>query len=202
MRNRLVVVMPLFVAAALSVTVFLGRQAEAPALPQNDQAAAPTAPAALREGEPPPAEHGGVTDAVDARLHALQVRAQGQAAAPDSVLALARLLHDAHRPGPAAQYYRQYLANQPEDRRAWLDLANVLASAGLWQEALEASQALLELDREDAAAMYNTGAILATLGREDEARTWWNRVTEGPDPRLSRMAKESMARLTPAVETQ
>lgn len=118
---------------------------------------------------------------------------------PDDLAALerlGRLWQDAHRPGEAVDPYRRYLALNPMNRQVWLDLANCYAALGEWEAAGEASEALLALYPGDPAAMYNAGAVQATLGRREEADRWWRRV-EGQtrDPELAARARAALADL-------
>jgi tetratricopeptide (TPR) repeat protein len=130
-----------------------------------------------------------------AQLETLKLRL---AASPNDTALLmrtARLLDDAHQPDAAATYYERYLAVDPHNRQAWLDVASAYAALGRWEDALEATQSVLDMDPDDLTAMYNLGAIYANMGKYEEARSWWERVGDHADSSLADRAAASLARL-------
>jgi tetratricopeptide (TPR) repeat protein len=130
-----------------------------------------------------------------AQLETLRLRL---AAAPDDTALLmrtARLLDDAHQPGEAIIYYERYLAIDPGSKQVWLDVSNVYAALGRWENALEATESVLKINPDDLMAMYNLGAIYANMGRYEEARSWWEKVQGHPDGSLADRAAASLERL-------
>jgi len=176
----------------MALVMFLRGQAAVPS-PHGDQSAPPVGSQVSIETMSP--DHAGSTEGVEAQIHALTASAVDEGTDPQALLRLARLQHDGHDPDAAADTYERYLELRPEDRQVWLDLANALAAAGRWGDALSASQRLLQIVPDDPAALYNLGAVQATLGRIDEAKTAWHAVMAGPDPDLARLAVESLERL-------
>ena len=122
-------------------------------------------------------------------------------AAPEdtaALLRLARLKQDGHQTDEAIAYYRRYLARAPDARQAWLDLAQSLGQLERWDEALEATEALLERFPNDPAGLYNLGAVHANAGRPAEARAVWERVAaQDGDATLRAMAASALQRLGP-----
>ncbi len=136
---------------------------------------------------------------VDPSFHArlMTLRTQLDAAPEDTILLLeaARLQQDAHQHEESAASYERYLALAPDNRQVWLDLANVYAGMGRWDEAQRVSNALLERVPNDPSAMYNLGAIAANQDNPTEARQWWARVRDGSDTALATQATNSLAQL-------
>lgn len=138
-------------------------------------------------------------DNVDPSFHARLMALREQlTTAPDDTTALlqaARLEQDAHQLPDAAEHYERFLTLHPRNHQVWLDLANVLAGDGRWDDALRASESMLEHYPDDPSAMYNLGAIHANQGRPDDARRWWTSVRDGADPTLAERATTSLAQL-------
>ncbi|MEP0548955.1 MAG: tetratricopeptide repeat protein [Rhodothermales bacterium] len=149
---------------------------------------------AVAEVAPPPS-----ADNVDPSFHARLMALREQlTTTPDDTTALlqaARLEQDAHQLPAAAEHYERYLALRPQAHQVWLDLANVLAGDGRWDEAQRASESMLEHYPDDPSAMYNLGAIHANQGRPDEARRWWTSVQGGADASLAERATSSLGQL-------
>ncbi len=143
---------------------------------------------------PPPS-----ADNVDPSFHARLMTLKEQLeAAPEDTTALlqaARLEQDAHQLPAAAEHYERFLALHPRNHQVWLDLANVLAGDERWDDALRASESMLEHYPDDPSAMYNLGAIHANQGRPDEARRWWTSVRDGANATLAAQAETSLAQL-------
>lgn len=116
-----------------------------------------------------------------------------------ALLRMARLKQDGHETEEAIAYYRRYLALRPGARQAWLDLTQCLGTLAQWDEALEATQTLLDRFPDDPAALYNLGAIYANTSRFDEARATWQRVTrQDADEQMKTMAEGALQRLPAA----
>ena len=78
----------------------------------------------------------------------------------------AMLLRD---PDAAAKAYRRLIDRQPRDPRAWIDLARVQESGGLWLDARQSLTTALTLDKQYAPAHLRLGALEAQEGRRDQA---------------------------------
>ncbi|MBX2820840.1 MAG: tetratricopeptide repeat protein [Rhodothermaceae bacterium] len=111
---------------------------------------------------------------------------------------LAQVLHDDSRYEEAAVYYNQFLALAPRNVQGWLDLANVYAALQDWDNALEASQSLLDFVPHHPSAMYNMGAIHANLSNLEEATFWWTQVRDqNEDADLAQQAEQNLLRIQP-----
>lgn len=138
-------------------------------------------------------------DNVDPGFHGRQMKLEERVtAAPDDTAGLrelADLLMDAHDPAASVEYRRRYLEHSPSDRQAWLDLASAAAAAGDTDSARQAMLSLIELNADDATALYNLGAIDANAGNRSAARTWWEKAARAADPAIARAAGEALARI-------
>ncbi len=163
-----------FVGVAVGTFVWQTPPAAAP-----DAAPGTAAPEANRPVPGPTASVPGkanVDHSVRAETEALKQQARRAPRDTTALLRLAVLLQDAHQPAEAATYYQRYVALQPANRQAWLDLANCYAETKAWAEARAATQHLLDRYPDDPAAQYNMGAILANLADYEGARQWWEKA--------------------------
>lgn len=146
----------------------------------------------LVEGSRP----GPVAPGMHTEVRGLEARLEDAPADTAALRRLATLLQDGHRAVEAVPYWRRLVTIDPEDRQAWLDLAVCAAAARDWAEAEDASRSLLARRPGDLEAMYNLGAVRATVGDPVEARRWWTKVADqDADPALAHRALESLARL-------
>lgn len=180
--------------ALLAVSLALFARSRGPGGGQATEmpAPAPEEPSGLPDdhptlGTPPPFE---------SRFEELGERLALDGEDREALLAMARLLHDAHRPGEAVGFYGRYLALMPDSASVWLDLANAHGAAGDWEDAAAASRRLLERFPEHAGGLYNLGASYANLGRYADARSAWEQALEAGDPEVARRAESALARLS------
>lgn len=153
-------------------------------------------PMATHESAADSPNAGNVTDEFRAERHRLEALVEENRADTVSLLALARLLHDAHMDADAIPYYQAYANNHPNNRQVWLDLANVQASTGDWSGALASTEAVLMLYPDDPFALYNLGAIRANTGDRAGAEEAWSRVVaQRQNPGLAAQAASSIKRL-------
>lgn len=136
---------------------------------------------------------------VDPNFHArLMTLRDRLATAPDdttTLLEAARLEQDAHQLDAAAEHYERLLAIAPRTHQVWLDLANVYAGLGRWDDARRASERMLERYPGDPSALYNLGAIAANQGDRAEAERHWTAVRDGDDGELAAQAEASLSQL-------
>lgn len=146
-----------------------------------------------------PASPAPSADNVDPGFHArLMTLRDRLTASPDDTTALleaARLEQDAHQLAASAEHYERFLALATERRQVWLDLANVYAGLGQWDDAREASERMLVYFPDDPSARYNLGAIAANGGDYDAARQHWTAVRDSHDEALASQAATSLAQL-------
>lgn len=131
-------------------------------------------------------------------IDALKARVQEAPNDTSLINHLAQVLHDDSRYEEAAVYYNQFLALAPKNVQGWLDLANVYAALQDWDNALEASQSLLDFVPHHPSAMYNMGAIHANLSNLEEATFWWTQVRDqNEDADLAQQAEQNLLRIQP-----
>jgi len=156
--------------------------------------AAPVAPHAQVAGFEPSAAN--VSADLTNRLHTLRNRAAVAPADTAALLELARLLHDAHQPGEAVQYYRRYLEANPANREVWFDLADSQGRAGDWVQARATMQTLLDRAPGDPAIQYDMGVIEAQIGNADAARAWLEKAAaQTADTAVAERARATLARM-------
>lgn len=130
-----------------------------------------------------------------ARLAELELAIARNPADTTALQELARLRFDAHDMKAAEQHLAAYLARHPANRQAWLDLATAQASLSDWDSARSTTERMLDRYPGDVAAEYNMGAILANMGRKEEAAEWWRRVAESDDATMAMRARQSLEQL-------
>ena len=188
---KILVLLLAFVTLAVGVFVWKTPATDAPA----DMPATAGAPATV----PTPATVPGrdnVDHSVRAKTEALKRQVETAPRDTTALFRLAVLLQDAHQPEEAALYYERYLALQPANRQAWLDLANCYAEAGAWRRAHEATLRLLDRYPKDPSALYNMGAILANLSDAAGARSWWEQArAQTADPAIAAQAATALQQL-------
>lgn len=137
-----------------------------------------------------------VTRSTTKQLDALRMRVVESPEDTMHVVRLARMLQNAHQPDEASKYFKHYLALRPENRQAWLDLAQNLAELKRWEEAQKAMESMLTHFPDDPSGLYNLGAIYANQARIEEARQIWTQVaTQSSDLSVAEMAASSIDRL-------
>lgn len=137
-----------------------------------------------------------VSQELMSRLHSLTKRVESDPADTASLLELARLLHDAHRPEEAVRHYTRYLELNPDNREAWFDLADVHGRSGDWPAARGVMESLLRRRPDDGAALYNLGVIEAQLDNVPAARGWWEKAAaQTGSPESAGKAREALAGL-------
>ncbi|MFA6467992.1 MAG: tetratricopeptide repeat protein [Bacteroidota bacterium] len=93
-------------------------------------------------------------------------------------IALAQLLMDGHRTMEAIQYFEQAAVLQPSNDSLLLDLSVCYFNEKQYAHALRVTTKILVRDKNNSRALYNKGAILATMGRKTEAITAWKELLQ------------------------
>jgi tetratricopeptide (TPR) repeat protein len=154
----------------------------------------------ISEGALASSEPGPVSGEFRHEMAILEDRLAKDPADAEALLRSAALLQDAHQPAEAGERYRRLLAIDPQNRQAWLDLANVEAEAGDSNGALEATEGFLTAFPGDPEGLWNLGAIHANQGRTEEASAAWRRAAEQTaDPAIAGKAAEALERIGDAA---
>ena len=193
MKHSTILFLMLLSFAVITGLIFLGKS-KAPAVAPVSAHTEWQAPLQNgRRSETPNKDN--VSHGFRVRMARLENRIREEPEDTTALAEMAALLQDAHRPDSAAVLYERYVRLHPENRQAWLDLANNYGEVGKWQRAEEAMRRMLEHYPEDPAGMFNLGAIAANRGDMKAASEWWTRVRQAPDPALSAMAADALARI-------
>ncbi len=137
---------------------------------------------------------------LDPPLHVQEVQLRTRLSkAPEDTLhlfQLAVLLVQKGAFDEAATYFEKYLKLHPTGRQAYLELAQIYSTKQQWQQAADVMKRMLEYFPDDAAALYNLGAILANQGNIKEAQQYWHKVLQLPgDTEAHRLARTSLKKL-------
>lgn len=89
------------------------------------------------------------------------------------LIALAQLLMDGHRAKDAIMYYEKAALLQPKNDSLLLDLSVCYFNEKQYDKALQTTERILRFEADNSHALYNKGAILATIGRKKEAAAVW-----------------------------
>ncbi len=89
---------------------------------------------------------------------------------------LARLLMDGHQAADAIPYFERAVRIQPKNDSLLLDLSVCYSIVKNYDASLTVTGRLLSQDPANLTALYNQGALLATLGKSDEAARSWKKI--------------------------
>jgi tetratricopeptide (TPR) repeat protein len=90
--------------------------------------------------------------------------------------------------------YRQAIAADPHFSQAYLDLAALLGAAGRHEEALSLAVRVTEFDAQCGLAFLLAGACCFHLGRQEEARAWYEKA------RRAEPTRDNLARVERALK--
>ncbi|MCF7800843.1 MAG: tetratricopeptide repeat protein [Candidatus Marinimicrobia bacterium] len=96
----------------------------------------------------------------------------------------------------ALGYYSGAARANSASAEAWTQVMHSAFQLGKFQVALDACDQMLGINSDDTEAMYNKGAILASMGNREEARKVWEAlVNQYPNDPESQRASESLKQL-------
>ncbi|MEW5976798.1 MAG: tetratricopeptide repeat protein [Acidobacteriota bacterium] len=117
------------------------------------------------------------------------------------LLRMAEIAREKGRPSEAVKYLREALQHDPDNGAARVELGRALYEAGDTAGALLETRELLKREPENVDALYNMGAILGNLNRDDEARQYWEKaIALAPASESGGRAKNSLERLAPPAK--
>lgn len=148
------------------------------------------------EGSDQPSKSNVRTEFVE-RLNELRKKiAAAPAKDTTDVFVLARMLTDAHQVAEAMPLWERYSAAAPKNIPVLMELANVYYELSAFEKALDATRRILKIEPANTMAMYNLGAIYATMEKKAEARKAWDELMKKyPDSDDAKRAKEMMSQL-------
>lgn len=107
------------------------------------------------------------------------------------VLAYARMCLDAHQAATALPLLERYSKAAPKNVHVLLDLSVAQFETGKTDAAEATTRQVLRIDPRNTRAMYNLGALAASLERKDEARRHWEELIKNhPDSPDAERAKQ------------
>jgi len=108
----------------------------------------------------------------------------------------ADFLNEAHQKDQAIIYYQKILKKDPKRIDILTSLVFIYFSNKDLNEAEQYLNKILLVDKDNVEAMYNLGAVYATMGEKQKAHQIWSRIVNNyPTSPLADKAKESIQRL-------
>ncbi len=131
--------------------------------------------------------------------HKLDVMKKDVDANPDDTLKIreyADFLAAAHRPDEALVYYQKLLNKDKSRKDIYFAVTFIYYNQKNLTKAEEITKQMSKLFPNDPMVLYNLGAIEATKGNKDKARTHWNELIERyPNDKTTELAKSSLTKL-------
>jgi cytochrome c-type biogenesis protein CcmH/NrfG len=94
------------------------------------------------------------------------------------IITLAQLLMDGHQNKEAIAYFEKAALIQPSNDSILLDLAVCYFNEKQYDRSMQATERILRMMKDHPRALYNKGAILATLEKKEEAAAVWKRLVQ------------------------
>lgn len=94
------------------------------------------------------------------------------------IITLAQLLMDGHQNKEAIAYFEKAALIQPSNDSILLDLAVCYFNEKQYDRSMQATERILRMKKDHPRALYNKGAILATLEKKEEAAAVWKRLVQ------------------------
>ena len=102
----------------------------------------------------------------------------------------------AHRPDEAIIYYNKILKVNPRRIDILFDLSMIFYGRQDYQKAEDYTNRILSSDKNNTQALYNLGAIAASKGEKDRAKSiWTNLITNYPGDEAAELARSSLNKL-------
>lgn len=118
---------------------------------------------------------------------------------PTDTLALrkyADFLAASHKMNEAISYYDKILEINPKRADIHFALAVIYFNKQDFLKCEYENNKVLSFDPKNQMALYNLGAVAATVGKKDKAKEFWNRVIKiNPESETGILAKESLSKL-------
>ncbi len=118
---------------------------------------------------------------------------------PSDTLAMreyADFLTASHKMNEAISYYEKILEINPNRADIRFSLAVIYFNKQDYQKCEDENNKVLTFDPKNQMALYNLGAIAATLGDKEKAKEYWNKVISiNAQSETGQLAKESLTKL-------
>ncbi|HMU42277.1 MAG TPA: tetratricopeptide repeat protein [Ignavibacteriaceae bacterium] len=108
----------------------------------------------------------------------------------------ADFLAAAHKQLDAIQYYERILQINPKRTDIYFSLSFIYYNNQNFTKAEELTNKILSYDKKNVQALYNLGAISASIGNKEKAKKIWeNLLSEFPNSEVSDLTKTSLSQL-------
>lgn len=108
----------------------------------------------------------------------------------------ADFLTAAHRQMDAIEYYEKILKVNPKRTDIYFSLSFIYFNNQNFTKAEELTNRILSFDKKNVQAVYNLGAISASLGNKEKAKKIWeNLLSEYPNSEVTELTKTSLSQL-------
>jgi len=118
---------------------------------------------------------------------------------PSDTLAMreyADFLSASHKMNEAISYYEKILEINPKRADIRFSLAVIYFNKQDYQKCEDENNKVLTFDPKNQMALYNLGAIAATLGNREKAKEYWNKVISvNAETETGKLAAESLSKL-------
>ncbi|MEE9432425.1 MAG: tetratricopeptide repeat protein [Melioribacteraceae bacterium] len=112
------------------------------------------------------------------------------------MLELANMLTAGHQIEKGIIYYNKILEIDSKRSDVLLQLAFIHSSSGEFSKAIDVTKKMLIINPSNKTALYNLGALNATIGKKELAKSIWNDIlNKFPNSEIAEKAKNSLTRL-------
>ena len=119
-----------------------------------------------------------VTPSFTQRVEELKASIEKNPSNAAHIITLAQLLMDGHQNKEAISYFERAAKLQPKNDSLLLDLAVCYFNEKQYDKAMQTTERILMMKKDHPRALYNKGAILATLNKKEEAAKVWKRLVQ------------------------
>ena len=125
------------------------------------------------------------------KINELEARVKANPNDKESILALAHLKNDSHMYQQAIIDYKQYLALQPNNADARVDMGVCYYNLGDFKTAISEMETALKYNPHHQIAFLNLGIVNLSAGNLDKSKEWLKKaVDENPNNNVGKRAKE------------
>jgi cytochrome c-type biogenesis protein CcmH/NrfG len=192
--SRLYLIIGAVLVAILVIVILLPDSEQAPQQTAQEGAMPPGHPDV--KGDNTPSKDNVITSFLE-ELDRMEKKIAEQPEADTSgVLVYARMLLDGHRAADAVPLLERYSKAAPKNTDVMLDLSVAYFENKNPKKAEDITMKVLQVDPKNTTAMYNLGALAASLDDKEGARKYWEKlIREYPDSPNAERAKQFLKNL-------
>lgn len=137
-----------------------------------------------------------VTENVKHKLEMLKKVVEDNPNDTSKIREYADFLAAAHKQLDAIQYYERILQINPKRTDIYFSLSFIYFNNQNFAKAEELTNKILSYDKKNVQALYNLGAISASIGNKDKAKKIWeDLLSEFPNSEVSDLTRTSLSQL-------